>query len=55
MTTYKIYQLERLGKKQKRWTIRKIEKHDTISISSKVYGPTTLENCERKLTNLKKD
>lgn len=50
--TYTIVQLERLGKKFKQWTIRREETSRTLSISSLVYGPTSLENCINKLATL---
>lgn len=52
-TTYEIFQLERLGKPLKQFTIRKLEKSKTLEISSKVYGPTTLQNCLNKLKELR--
>jgi len=52
---FKILQLERLGKKQNKFIIRKKEKGKYFEISSKVYGPTTLENCKKKIKKLIKE
>lgn len=52
---FKILQLERLGKKQNKFIIRKEEKGKYFEISSKVYGPTTLENCKKKIKKLIKE
>jgi len=54
--THKILQLQRLGKKQKRFIVRKEEiVTKTLSISSKVFGPTTLKNCENFLKRVENE
>ena len=51
-TTYKILQLERLGKKQNKFIISRYEKSYNIEIISKIFGPTTLKNCENRLKKI---
>ena len=55
MKNFKILQLERLGKKLNQFIIRSEEKIGRIEISSKVYGPTSENNCKNKLKTLKKE
>lgn len=50
---YEIIQLKRLGKPLKQYTIRKTETSKTLEISTKIYGPTSLQNCLNKLKGLK--
>lgn len=52
---FKIYQLQRLGKKQKKFIVRKEEVGKYFSISSKVFGPTNLVYCENFLKKVENE
>jgi hypothetical protein len=54
--TYRILQLERLGKKLNKWIISELTKFEdsSIEIYSCIYGPTAIENCKSKIKKLRK-